>query len=276
MSIINIPWENQNNQYLITGLMSGPKSYIPHAHSGGEIYLHIAGDVEYVVENRVYCPKPYDVILAREHELHHLNCKSSVFDRIVIEISDCFFLYGQHELYHNIFCNSYSGYGNLIPAATAKSSGIYSAILRTVDYLKEEDENANVAALGALSELMYLFNKVMQSQVGTFVTDGVVRDILQYIDQNVSEPIRLDDIANYFYISKPHLCRVFKLNTGLTINKYIIDRRISLVERFVQDGKNFAQACNDAGFGSYSNFYKIYVKKTGKSPREKLLKPKKK
>ena len=142
--------------------------------------------------------------------------------------------------------------------------------------MKQTDESANVAALGVLSELLYLLNKVAQSSIGTYVTDDVVRDILQYIDQNVSEPIRLDDIANYFYISKPHLCRVFKLNTGLTINKYIIDRRISLVERFVQDGKNFTQACNDAGFGSYSNFYKIYVKETGKSPREKLLKNTKK
>lgn len=272
MSIVKIPWASQQNQYLITGPMTGPKSYIPHSHSGGEIYLHISGDVEYIVEDVIYQPKPYDLIIAREQEMHYLNCKSSVFERIVIEISDCFFLHQQRELYRAIFCKPGTGYGNLIPAATVKSMGIYNAVIRAVHYLQDKDPAASVAVLSTLAELIFLIHKAGNADTGSFVASETVREIIAYLNRNITTSISLDDIANYFYISKPHLCRIFKINTGLTIHAYITNRRISLVEQLVlQDEKSFSQACRDAGFGSYSNFYKAYVKKTGKSPREKLL-----
>ena len=44
-----------------------------------------------------------------------------------------------------------------------------------------------------------------------------VTPILDYIRDNLAEPLSLDQIANQFYLSKHYLCRIFKSATGFII-----------------------------------------------------------
>ena len=49
-----------------------------------------------------------------------------------------------------------------------------------------------------------------------------VSPILDYIRDNLSESLTLDQIANQFFISKHYLCRIFKSATGFSVMEYII------------------------------------------------------
>jgi AraC family transcriptional regulator len=51
---------------------------------------------------------------------------------------------------------------------------------------------------------------------------------INYIEENVQDKITLDDIAEYLYISKYHLHRVFKLVTNYRLMEYVRMRKLSL------------------------------------------------
>lgn len=43
-----------------------------------------------------------------------------------------------------------------------------------------------------------------------------------YIREHIGETISLDDLAEHLFISKPQLIRLFKAETGMTPNKYMM------------------------------------------------------
>ena len=93
-------------------------------------------------------------------------------------------------------------------------------------------------------------------------------DILSYINQHLSEDLNIPDLANHFHLSSSYLRRIFKAETGTTINKYVIAQRISLAKSLLRQGYSVADTCDKCGFGDYSNFLKTFTKVVGISPKK--------
>ena len=62
-----------------------------------------------------------------------------------------------------------------------------------------------------------------------------VAPILDYIRDNLSDPLTLDQIASQFYISKHYLCRIFKAATGFSVMEYIIYSRVLRARQLLQE-----------------------------------------
>jgi YesN/AraC family two-component response regulator len=101
--------------------------------------------------------------------------------------------------------------------------------------------------------------------------DKLVNDILEYINQNISRTITIDSLANTFYISKSYICRIFKAETGTTVNKYLTARRISIAKALLTEGRNINEVCEMSGFNDYSSFFKAFTKAVGISPKKYAL-----
>lgn len=87
--------------------------------------------------------------------------------------------------------------------------------------------------------------------------------------QNEQETLSLVDLAALCGISSSRLSRLFHLHTGNTLGEY--RNRIRL-DRFLisYDGgsRTVAEACFEAGFGSYAQFAKVFTRIFGMSPRK--------
>ena len=92
--------------------------------------------------------------------------------------------------------------------------------------------------------------------------------ILSYINQHIAEDLSIERLARHFYISTSYLCRIFKSETGTTINKYITAKRITLAKSYLSEGYSVTDACIRCGFGDYSNFLKSFTKAVGISPKK--------
>jgi AraC-like DNA-binding protein len=83
-----------------------------------------------------------------------------------------------------------------------------------------------------------------------------------------------DALARQLSISPGHLARSFKAEMGLSLVEYrhrrLLDRFLCALQR--GDG-NLLAAALEAGFGSYTQFHRIYKKTFGSSPREHLSGP---
>jgi AraC family transcriptional regulator of arabinose operon len=81
--------------------------------------------------------------------------------------------------------------------------------------------------------------------------------------------LRGGDIANKIGVSLSRLARVFKSDTGVSLvdyrNQLRLDRFLSLVD---SGGSNLLEAAYTAGFGSYSQFHRVFRALRGASPRE--------
>lgn len=139
-------------------------------------------------------------------------------------------------------------------------------------YLAENDGALNIVMKSKLIELLYNLNRIsIKSEKHSFY-DEHVKEILLYINDNITADLSLDSIAGHFFINKYHLCHMFKQQTGLTVNKYVTYKRILLVRELYAKGVSLIDASIEAGFGNYSNFYKMYLRETGKSPKLDLSK----
>jgi len=243
--------------------------FTPQAHNGIEIFFLLRGKIEFLIEQSTYRVSPNDIVLINENELHNLHSlKETQYERIVLHVSHSFFeKYGLTDC-QKAFTDRAPGVHNLIPAYSAENAGVSSILRRMEQYISENPANDTVIE-AVLVELLYVLSRVRpDSRLAK--SNETITKILLYINERLTEPLTLDEIAGAFYISKCHLCRIFKENTGFTIKDYIANKRLILVKTFCRDGMDIGEAASRAGFDNYSNFYRVYVNKTGTSPRETL------
>ncbi|WP_317855791.1 AraC family transcriptional regulator [Chakrabartyella piscis] len=93
-----------------------------------------------------------------------------------------------------------------------------------------------------------------------------ITPIMDYIATHATEDITLDDIATEFFITKQHLCYIFKKNTGLGINQYLNTQRLILACVYLRQGVGVQLAGEQAGFRNNSHFIRTFKKSFGVSP----------
>ena len=241
-------------------------AYKLHSHDGiYEILYMEEGDASFWVEGTVYKMSPGDLVIARSDEMHLMRHHSKNFyKRLVINVNSDFFDINDCTAYLKVFDDREVGTRNYFPAQTVKDSGLAEIIERMKNYMSLEEKPL---VKSMLIELLYHLNKLPEIEPSD---SGVVRDIVIYINNNITQPLSLEDIAEQFYISKYYLCRQFKKRMGIGVRKYITHKRINLVKELHSSGENLTDACISAGFGDYSSFYVAYKKLYETSPKNIL------
>ena len=243
------------------------KRFMLHNHKNSyEIYIFLQGDAEFLVEGTHYPLHPYDVILAQSSEMHYIHhfC-SCTYERIVINLEHSFFAKNNCDAYKEIFINRPLGANNCIPAKIVEQHGIPELLKRLETYLADKNDGG-VAAKSIIIELLYLLNRIGIKDEENTSHNGQIKDIILYLNEHLGESLSLEKVAEKFFISKGHLCRSFKKNTGFTFNHYITYKRLLLAKELVEKGRSWIEASEEAGFGNYSNFYKMYRRAYGHSP----------
>lgn len=83
----------------------------------------------------------------------------------------------------------------------------------------------------------------------------VVRKVIDYIEQNIEKEINLDHISKSIGYSKFHLNRIFAEQTGITIYKYLQNRRLTIAaEKLVKTDKPITQIAYEAGYDTQQSF----------------------
>ena len=97
-------------------------------------------------------------------------------------------------------------------------------------------------------------------------TSGRILEIVRYLDAHLTEEIQIEELAEKFYMSRFHMMRRFKEETGTTIHTYLSDRRLLLAKDLIAQGYPATDACFRCGFQSYASFSRAYGKLFGTTP----------
>ena len=95
---------------------------------------------------------------------------------------------------------------------------------------------------------------------------GIINKAISFIDGKFSEDIRLADIAEHSGVTTSYLCRLFKRNTGITINTFITQKRIEKSREMLKEGLPISEVARLSGFSDQSYFTKVFRQSEGVTP----------
>lgn len=128
------------------------------------------------------------------------------------------------------------------------SSGLEKDILSTVKYVFEHF-NGGV-----------IYNSVHKKEI--------VQKALDYILENFTENISLDDLADYTYLNKTYISHCFRECLGISFYEYLTTIRLIQAEMFLYGGKNITEIAYECGFPNVNAITYAFRKYRGMTPRE--------
>jgi len=95
------------------------------------------------------------------------------------------------------------------------------------------------------------------------------RQLVDYIEQQLAEPISLGQLAGLCALSEYHFARMFRTSFGLPPHQYVLTRRLAQAQALLRSGSmplgEIALAC---GFSSASHFTNRFRQAMGATPGE--------
>ena len=97
----------------------------------------------------------------------------------------------------------------------------------------------------------------------------LIKNILDYIEENYAEPITLNTLADRVHISKEYLCRIFSSMSESSpieyLNRYRIQKSAYML---MSTSKRVSEISLSCGFNSSSYFNKLFLRYMGCTPTE--------
>lgn len=243
-----------------------------HFHPFYEMFFFIKGECSYVIKGASYRIEPYDFILINKYLLHKSSYLRKENKRLLISFNKDFLsseFYSQLQWILSIFENKVP----IFRFENPEKRVIVDLINEFYTYIHKNDPACEIMLRNTLLRLLYTIRKYSDKNVYTnkIVEKNSIsikmQDITIYIHNNFHEKITLDGLAKKFFISPHYLSHKFKEYTNFSVTEYIQLTRIKKAcELLIETNYKVIKISELCGFGSLSQFNRIFVKKVGMPP----------
>ena len=241
-----------------------PSDFKMHTHESYELYYFAGGNGIYRVEGTPYPLEEGDILIMRPAEAHYIDITDNKpYTRLSVNFKANLFSYIDPDgKLLAPFNGRKIGTFNRYRAENFKSDA-YSVFIKNI-MTDSPDRRVQTITnlLPLLNEIYLAFGSVTETEINKSLDSKII----SYINRHISEDITLDAICEKFYISKTHLCRIFKKATASTVGEYITVKRLVNARQLILSGTPPTKAYLQCGFRDYSVFYRAYKKKYGISP----------
>lgn len=138
-------------------------------------------------------------------------------------------------------------------------------LAKSSDYMRDMKINALLSELLVLimNESWHPENRQLPSKRAS------VLDVKNYLDENYSGKITLDNLCKQFYISKYYLTHSFKDEFGQSITRYLLSIRITHAKQLLRfSNKSIEEIGYEVGIGAPAYFSRVFKDVEGVSPRQ--------
>lgn len=246
-----------------------------HYHEFCKILLLVSGSGGYYVDGQRYHLQAGDIVLLGSRSIHKPEMEAGVpYERIIIYV-DPGFLQSSSTPECDLLSVFSGEKGHVLRPSENRRKKIFQLAADLEEDLKNTDFGKDILSTTGLLRLMVALGRARQRQDASDSSPMMprsdrVRDILHYIDSHLSEDIDVEEIANRFFISKYHMMRQFKEETGTTVHLYLTQRRLMLARSLIEGGMRATEACYRSGFRSYSSFTRACAKHFGATPTGRM------
>lgn len=238
-----------------------------HCHNSYEIYYISYGERSVIFDQRVYTLHAGDIILHRPNLLHK-GTGTKPHIKIDTEFSKNFLDHYFTETMQSELLDCFRH--NFIHLRSAER-GIFESLLKR---LGEEYAKNELFAV-TLAEILTFLCRVGKTHEGEIYLSVIapakvpekVNGIIGYIEENFARIRSVDEIAEYAYLDKSYLCRMFKKETGLTIMDFLYNYRIQQACNKLLSTTHPVSAVGElCGFENTSHFIRVFRSMLGCTP----------
>lgn len=242
-----------------------------HYHEFCKLLLLRSGSGSYTVDGQRYQLEAGDVVVIDSRCVHRPEFESGrPYERVILYISPEFLVKnstGDCNL-KKVFDGSW---GHVLRPEQAMSRRLFDYADRLEQALSTEGFGQTILRNGLLLRLLVEIGRILYQCNSCYLepilpASKQIMAIQQYLDAHLTEDISIDLLADTFYISKYHMMRRFRQETGKSIFSYLCDRRLELARSMISQGFSATESCFRSGFGSYSSFTRAYAKRFGTTP----------
>lgn len=243
-----------------------------HFHDFHKIILFLSGHAAYSIEGKHYTLLPGDMVLIAQGCIHRPEIEDSApYERIILYISP-------------EYLSRCSSPECDLSGCFTRTRERYSYVLRPTerfdDYIhllnalentvSDCEPGTELKRRSLFTLFMVAVNRDCLGERLTYVDaascDEKTVAILKYLNLHLSEPISIDGLAEQFYLSKYHMMRRFRTETGFTIHGYLTEKRLQMARELLSVGESAQSTCLQCGFQDYSAFSRAFKKRYGVSP----------
>ena len=246
-----------------------------HYHEFCKILLLVSGRGAYVVDGQRYLLQPGDLVLVDSRSVHRPELESgNPYERIIIYIAPEFLQKmstADCDLPQIFSMNT----GYVLRLKETERKKIFSMTAALEKELSGEDYGREIISNAYLLRLLVEIGR-QRRKTDTHNPHPVipqnprVLEWMAYIDRHLAEDLDMDLLAERFYISKYHMMRLFRRETGFTVHTYLLQRRLLAARQLIDKGMLATEACYRCGFRSYSSFTRAYSKYFGSTPTGRI------
>lgn len=150
----------------------------------------------------------------------------------------------------------------IIRYASQYSSANIGQLLKGIAGKTEIQVQSVAKFMEACFSYLIMHNLVQRDYTGS----GLAFKIADYIQENLSSELHVEQLCAVFCISRSTLYKIFHAFLGMSVAKYIRKKRIEAVLGLMQTDIAVADAACQVGFEDYNYFCKVFKQETGISP----------
>ena len=242
-----------------------------HYHEFCKLLLLVSGSGGYYIDGQRYLLQSGDIVLLDSRSIHRPELDTDApYERIIIYISPDYLQ--RASTADGDLLSIFSGVqGHVLRLSDSRRRKIFQLAAALEQDLAREEFGREILSSAGLLRLLVEIGRSKQ-QGDAFGPSPVmprsdrIREIIQYIDSHLAEDLDIGALAQFFFISKYHMMRQFRQETGTTIHLYVTQKRLMLAKAYIDSGMRATEACYRCGFRSYSSFTRACAKHFGTTP----------
>ncbi|MGE7981896.1 AraC family transcriptional regulator [Solibacillus sp. NPDC093137] len=233
-------------------------SLAEHSHDYYQIHYVISGEGDFIIGKECVTISRGMFLFIRPNDIHGISEARDVDGKTLNML----------EVKYVVFDNELKERLNQVPNVCLGSENI-EAFLELI--FKEAIELSpwylQIATNLLNATLYYIVRNQNIEMLNNEIKSKETDKIKDYINDNYTNEVSLDKIAQHLGHSKNYICKSFKENTGMTINLYLNKIRIEqATQLLVRTNLDITEVSNNVGYNNIYHFIKTFKKIVGTTP----------
>ena len=235
-----------------------------HYHSSHyEIYLLLSGKQKYFIDSNFYNMHAGDIAVINKGALHKTQ-KNFGGNRILLTFNQEFLQKYFSETSLKVLLEFFNKRViRLENHQLEKAQNLMEKIIHAQSISNEEVVFYN------LLQLFILLTNANTLVKEDYKNDNAFSRLIEYIDKNYHQIECLEDVSNAIFISKYHICHLFKTNLDITFNNYLLKIKLKEAKKLLAStNKTITEITQLCNFTNSSYFCYVFRRNIGISPSQ--------
>lgn len=272
-------YENSADNFHVQKVDKSFEAQKPHTHEYFQIYFISKGSLVHYVENESAHLSHGDMFIIPPSKTHFISpTPDTVFYSFSFMEDFLTDQYSTNKLTKTFLRSLRTDEKTYIKPRISLSSGEILYVESIMAHILNEFNNKPLAYYDTIQSYAQVLVTMLAREYFEKTNHGIsehfentkqfVLHCVEYIENNFTDTISLNEISKKSAMSKSTFCSLFTQITGQSFNNYLNMCRIKMATEYIRQGYKITAIYGICGYNDFSTFYRNFKKIMGISPQD--------